>query len=97
MNVEELIVKANATKHSQNSKHKNSKSSKRANVGPRWSIHKKKFPRKYYNWDWVSHNTSKCKKLRKKREANLVDKDEGPDMDLYAMVSKVNIVSSNSR
>lgn len=47
---------------------------------------------------WSSqYRCSECKKARKNREVNLIDNDEGPNIDLYVVVSEVNLVGSNLR
>lgn len=91
----QATVKANMVKHGQHSKKKNSRSSKGAKVRLRGGINKKKFHGKCHNYYLVSHKSSKCKKPRNNQEVNLVDKDEGLDMNFCVVVSKVNMVSLN--
>lgn len=47
---------------------------------------------KYFNCGGVGHKSSKCKKPKKKQEANL---NEGPNTDLYVVVFEVNSIGSN--
>ncbi|XP_074573500.1 uncharacterized protein LOC141829924 [Curcuma longa] len=86
----QATVKANVIEHGQNSKWKNSKSSK---MGPRGGV-SKKFSGKCFNCDRIGHKSSECRKPKKKQEANM---SEGPDMDLCAVISEVNLIGSNPR
>lgn len=63
-------------------------------MGHRVGVSKKKFSRKYFDYNRVDHKSSKCKKPKKKWRTNLT---EGQDMDLYIMVSEVNQKGSNTR
>lgn len=89
-----MIVKVNMVEHGNISKWKTpSSSNKGAKVRLGWGI-KKKLSGEFYNFDQVGHKSSKCKKLRKKCKVNL---NEELDMELYIMVSEVNLVDSNLR
>lgn len=63
-------------------------------MGPKEGISKNKFSERCFNHDRVSHKSLDYKKPKKKQEAN---QNEGQDMDLYTMVSEVNLVGSNTQ
>ncbi|XP_074570564.1 uncharacterized protein LOC141827228 [Curcuma longa] len=87
----QAMVKANVVEHGEGSKRKKSKYSK---MEPKGGIIKKKFTGKCFNCDRIGHKSSECRKPKKKHEANV---SEGPDMDLCAVISEVNLIGSNPR
>ena len=70
-------------------------------VGLKGGISKKqtKFQGKCLNCDKMSHNASDCRLPKKKREANVVENitQHVSNINLSAVVSEVNLVSSNMR
>lgn len=54
-----------------------------------------KFAEKYYNCNKTGQKLSKCRLLRKNKEANVVESlsKEVRDIDLCAVVSEVNVVA----
>ncbi|KAH9768531.1 hypothetical protein KPL71_011635 [Citrus sinensis] len=88
------MVKANVVEHGP----KNNKNKK---LGPKGGISKKqtKFQGKYFNCDKMGHKASDYKLPKKKQEANVVKNitQHVSDINLSAVVSKVNLVGSNPR
>ncbi|XP_075499179.1 uncharacterized protein LOC142537556 [Primulina tabacum] len=95
-----VAAKANVVEHGQSSKKKHFFSSnKRLIMGPKGGISKKKFFGKCYNCDGMGHKVSECKKSKRNREVNVVEKisQEVSNMNLCAVISEVNLVGSNPR
>ena len=87
--------------HGQSSKFKK-KTSKGFNLGPKGGISKKqKFQRKCFNYDKMGHKAvdRRLPKKKKKKEANMMEEitQEVDDLNLLAVVFKVNLIESNPR
>ena len=104
-----VVAKANVVEHGQSSIGKKKfPSDKRSKLGPKGGISKKpkfQFQRKCYNCGKTGHRASECrlpqKKFKKNQEANMTEVDyisrDVSDINLSAVVSKVNLVGSNPR
>ncbi|WJZ94150.1 hypothetical protein VitviT2T_013032 [Vitis vinifera] len=96
-------AKANFVEHGQSSKaKKNNNKGKGSKLGPKGGISKKpKFQGKCFNCGKQGHKSVDCRlpKKNKPKEANVIDDitKNVPDIDLTAVVSKVNLVGSNPK
>ncbi|XP_073120475.1 uncharacterized protein [Henckelia pumila] len=95
-----VAAKANVVEHGQSSRKKHfNPSNKRMKMGPKGGITKKKFFEKCFSCDGTGHKASECKKPKKNRELIMVENisHEVSNMNLCAVISKVNLVASNPR
>ena len=96
-----FVAKENLVEHGQSSTKKN-QSNKGPKIGPKGGVSKKqKCQGKCFNCDKIGHKSSKCRlpKKNKNHEANVVDNitQDVADINLCAVISKVNLVESNLR
>ena len=91
-------AKANVVEHKQ--AHKNKKAIK-PELGPKGGVSKTKFQGKCFNCGKMGHKFVECRfpKKKKKHETNMVNDvtHDFSDINLSAMVSKVNLVGSNPK
>ena len=95
-----IAVKANFMELGKGSKTKKHNKGKGSKLGPKGRVSKKQnFLRKCFNCGKQGHKYSDCKlpKRNKPKEANVVDSITKNvfDIDLTAVISKVNLVGSN--
>ena len=92
------VAKANVVEQGQGSKNKKPK----PKLGPKGGVSKNKFQGKCFNCGKVGHRSVDCRLPRrnnKNHEANVVDNitQDVSDINLFAMVSEVNLVGSNPK
>nr|XP_048320125.1 uncharacterized protein LOC125419077 [Ziziphus jujuba var. spinosa] len=94
-------IKANVVEHDSSSKNKK-KPGKSSKLGPKGGISKNaKFQGKYFNCDKMGHRAADCRLSKRKRNIETTMMEhitrEVDEIDLSAVVSKVNLVGSNPR